>query len=318
MVSGDASATRLATSLMLAVIVIAWGGNYALVKLALEDISPFTFNVLRFGGAAGVIALFAAVRGGQILPARGERARLALVGFCQVTVMLGFTSVGLLWIEASRAVLIAYTMPLWALLLGHLILGERITAARLAGAAIGFLGLALLFNPLAMDWSLDDSLLGSAIAVCGSIGWAAGSTVYRTRSWTTPYWAQVFWQAFVGCLPLGLLAVVFEWGAAIDPTLQLGALVVYNWLVPAALAYWCWAQVLSRMSAATAGQILMLAPVYGVGLAAVIFREPLRPMLLGSGLLILAGAWLTVRARAGGVEGRTTQTVPEGERGGGS
>jgi drug/metabolite transporter (DMT)-like permease len=299
MVNADeASAVRLSTGLMLALIVIAWGGNYALVKLALEDISPFTFNVLRFGGAAAVIALLAGVRGRQLLPVRGERAALALVGFCQVTVMLGFTSVGLLWIEASRAVLIAYTMPLWALLLGHLILGERITAARLAGAAIGFAGLGLLFNPLAMDWTREELLLGSAIAVCGSVGWAAGSTLYRTRAWRTPYWAQVFWQAFIGCLPLGLLALLFERGAPIDPTLQLGALVVYNWLIPAALAYWCWAQVLSRMSAATAGQILMLAPVYGVGLAALIFDEPLRPMLLASGLLILAGAWLTLRARA--------------------
>jgi len=301
----------ISTGAMLGLIVIAWGGNYALVKLALLDIAPFTFNVLRFAGAAAVIGSLALLSGRRVIPVTGERAMLAWVGFFQVTVMLGFTSLGLLWIEASRAVLIAYTMPLWALILGWIVLGEPITPGKLLGGCLGFFGLVMLFNPLAMDWSRGDLLLGSAIALCGSIGWAAGSTVYRTRAWETPYWPQVFWQALIGVLPLAALALAFERNAPIDPTPRLAGLVVYNWVIPGALAYWCWANVLTRMAATTAGQFLMLAPVYGVALASLIFAEPLDPMLVTSGALILTGAWLTLRAGASASPRANQRTNPQ-------
>lgn len=304
MVTGEESRQRtvtLATAAMLAVLIVGWGGNYALVKLALRDMAPFTFNALRFGGAAMVIAALTLAMKGQLLPLRSERPRLAVVGICQVTVMLGLSSLGLLWIEASRAVLIAYTMPLFAIVLGRLILGESFGPAKVIGAAVGFGGLALLFNPLAMDWTQGELLMGSLIALGGTLGWATGSTLYRTRTWESPFWSQVFWQVAVGAVPLALLAAIFEADAPVNVTPTLIGLVIYNWLVPAALAYWCWARVLSRMPASTAGQILMLAPVYGVFLAQVIFDEPLSPILLASGALILIGAWLTLRAREGAV-----------------
>ena len=286
---------RLSTGLYLAVVILAWGGNYALVKLALDYMAPFTFNAARFGGAAVVVGGGLMLMGSRLLPLPGERLGLAVIGLCQVTIMLGLTSLGLLWIEASRAVLLAYTMPLWALLLGALLLGEAVTRSKLTGAAIGFLGLVMLFNPLAMDWSDRDKILGSGLAILGSIGWALGSTIYRMRRWQSGFWSQVLWQTFIGALPLLALALVLEHDAPVDPAPLLGALIVYNWFIPAAFAYWCWSRVLTRMTASSAGQALMLAPVYGVVLSIVLFAEPFRPMLLLSGALILLGTWLTLR-----------------------
>lgn len=286
----------LVTAGLLAINIFAWGSNYALVKLALRDISPFTFNAARFAGAAVIVAALIGAGRHQLLPFPGERTRLAAVGIFQVTMMLGFTALGLLYIEASRAVLLAYTMPLWALLLGRFALGERITRQKMLGGAIGFLGLGLLFNPFSLEWADRGVLIGSGIAILGSIGWAAGSTIYRTCVWRSSFWSQVFWQVFIGSLPLFALAVVFEWGDPIRPTGTLLALIGYNWLIPAALAYWSWSRVLTRLPVASAGQILMLAPVWGVALSMIIFREPFRPLMLASGVLVLVGAWLTLQA----------------------
>ncbi len=44
------------TAILFAVVIFGWGGNYALVKLSLADISPFIFNAIRFSGATVVLA----------------------------------------------------------------------------------------------------------------------------------------------------------------------------------------------------------------------------------------------------------------------
>ena len=286
---------HLATAAYLAVIVVGWGGSYPVVKLALRDIGPFGFNALRFAGAAVLIGLGLLLLRARVLPDRGERVGLGVIGLCQGTAMVGLSSLALLWIEASRAVLLAYTMPLWATVLGGVLLGEPLTRHRLAGTGIGLLGLALLFNPLTMEWSDPHALLGSGLAILGTIGWSLGSTLYRRRPWRSGFWSQVFWQAAVGAVPLALLAASFERGRPVDWTPTLGAIFVYSWLVPAAFAYWCWAKVLTVMPASTAGQFLMLAPVCGVVMSNLMLGEPLRPMLLASGALILGGALLTFR-----------------------
>jgi drug/metabolite transporter (DMT)-like permease len=283
------------TAAFLAVIIFGWGGNYALVKSALADCPPFTFNAFRFAGATAVLAAALRLAGRPLIPDRDERFGLGVVGLCQVTLMLGLTTMGQVWIEASRSVLLAYTMPLWAMIFGRLILGERISLAMVVGSVTGFAGLALLFNPLVMDWADRQALVGSLLGVLGSMGWAMGSTLYRRRAWHSPFWSQVFWQVFVGSFPLVGLALLLESGLDVRPTPVLLSVIVYNWLVPVALAYWCWSQVLSRMSALAAGQILMLAPVFGVGFAIALFGEPFRLVLLVAGGLIVVGAWLALR-----------------------
>ena len=55
--------------------------------------------------------------------------------------------------HAGRSVVLGYTAPLWVVPGARLFLGERITARRAAGVGIGVAGLALMFNPLAFDWS---------------------------------------------------------------------------------------------------------------------------------------------------------------------
>ncbi|MCP1337081.1 DMT family transporter [Futiania mangrovi] len=286
------------TPLWLLVVILAWGGNYAVVKLALRDMAPFSFNALRFGGAWLCLLLLLSVTRTAILPPRAERIPLAVVGVFQVTVMLGLTSLALLWIEASRAVLIAYSLPIWTTLFDRLILGIRLTAHKVAGLAMGLAGLAILLEPWRLDWTGSGVLAGSALGLAGTIGWSLGATLYKRRVWEAPLLSQVQWQVGVGFVPLLLLALIFEADAPIDPTARLAVLAVYNWIIPAALAYWCWSRVLMSIPPSAAAQFLMLAPVWGVMLGIVFLDEPALPSLWISGALILGGALISMRKRS--------------------
>src|SRR3546814_3100576 len=69
-----------------------------------------------------------------------------------------FRSVG-----AGRSAVLAYTTPLWVTPAAIVLLGERPTAFKLLGLALGFAGVAVLFNPLGFDWADPQVLLGNGM-----------------------------------------------------------------------------------------------------------------------------------------------------------
>jgi drug/metabolite transporter (DMT)-like permease len=285
---------------LLALIILAWGGNYPLMKLALADVAPLAFTAIRLLGASAVLAVALVLSGQrQFIPARGERLPLAIIGLFQIAAMFGLTIIGLGSVPPGRTVLLVYTMQLWAVPLGVWLLGEKLPVAKVAGALIGFAGILVFFRPDVIDWHDRGALLGSGMILLGSMCWAFGSCLYRRRVWKTGFAAQTLWQIFIAFVPILLLSLLFEYGRDFHPTLRLAAIVVFNWLVATAFAMWCWSKVLSVMPASTAGQILLLTPLVGFLLSAVFLGESVPPALIASAALITAGIYVTMRSEAG-------------------
>lgn len=277
-------------------LIFAWGGNYTWVKIAMRDIGPLWFNVMRYGLA--VIVLWSAFtllnKGGTLIPKRGERFELAIIGLLQAGAMTTMTALAMQSIESTRVVLIAYTVPIWALFWGALILRERITAASGIGAAFGLFGLFILTGPQQMDWQAS-TLVGSLIALVGVLCWALGAVLYKRRTWESGFWAQVFWQLFATAIAMILLAPFLEAWREIRFTTPMIAAGIYNAVIPILLGFFCWMQALSRIPAHAAGQIMVLAPLYGVLQSNFVLGEPLSPSLLTASALVVTGAWLTLR-----------------------
>jgi drug/metabolite transporter (DMT)-like permease len=279
---------------MLAVLIFAWGGNYTWIAIALHDIGPWTFNAARYVGAAVIVAAVLALYHGpgHVMPVRGERAPLALIGLLQGGVLSLLITLSLTWIASTHTILLMYTNPVWSLLFSVFLLGERFSLASVVGIALGLAGMAILTNPLAMPWNAM-TVPGVLSALAATMAWALGSVLYRRGKWQSTFWQQVFWQLAVSAVVLTLPAVALEWHHPIRPTPELAVITVYNILVPTALAFWCWSQALARMRASTASQILLLSPVFGVAQSHVVLGEPLTPSVLASALCVVTGACLT-------------------------
>ena len=302
--NGAASGDRrgsISTVGYLLVVIFAWGGNYTWTKLGLENAGPWTFNALRYGLALVILVVVLGIRDPRsLLPVRGERLGLGLIGFLQIAVMTGATTFAMTMIEASRTVLIAYSMPIWGMALGFFVLGERVSAMMVVGLALGLSGLVLLCAPWAMDWTSQGAVMGSLIALGGTLAWALASVLYRRRRWKSSFWSQIFGQlaaATITLIPVG------SW-LEVQPTHLtpgLGVIIAWNAIVPTLLAFYCWARALDRVPVAKASQLLLLSPVLGVALSALVLGEPVTASLLVSGGLIIAGALLSywpARSRA--------------------
>ena len=279
----------------LGVMVATWAANWPLMRLALVHAEPIVFASLRMAGSVAILAPLVMALGRPLLPVAGERHALFWVGLYQVTGFVVFSIIGLAIVAPGRAIVLAYTMPLWAIPITLGLTRELPSASKLAGAAVGFAGLVLFMNPALVDWAEPREVAGNFLLLLAAICWALGSCLYGRRLWRSDFWAQTFWQLAVGAVTIAVPAafLVPDWSVRWTPGFT--AILVYNWVVTTSLGYFLWNKVLAVMSPAVAGQVLTLTPICGFLLSRLIFGGAITVDVMGGILLIAAGLVLTLR-----------------------
>jgi len=243
-----------------------------------------------------ILAPILAVLNRPLLPVPTERLALFWVGLFQVTGFLVFSIIGLAIVAPGRAIVLAYTMPLWAVLLGLGWSREVPSPSKLAGATVGFAGLVVFMNPALVDWTDQREVAGNLLLLLAAICWAVGSCLYGRRQWRSSVWAQTFWQLAVGALTVVVPAAVLEPDRSVQWTTGFVAILAYNCVVTTALGYFLWNKVLAVMSPAVAGQVLTLTPISGFLLSTLIFGGAITLDIVGGILLIAIGLVLTLRS----------------------
>jgi drug/metabolite transporter (DMT)-like permease len=238
----------------------------------------------------------------SLLPPRGERLGLFWVGQLQVAGFLICSIIGLAILPAGRAIVLAFTMPLWAIPIGLFLWREPLGRNQLAGAAVGFAGLVLFMNPTLVDWRNGQVLAGNALLLLAALAWALGSCLYRRRLWRSSFWVQTLWQLAVSIIPVGaivLIGAIVVGGPVVGGSVHWSpavvAILAYNCIVTTALGYFLWGKVLTMMPAATAGQVLTLTPIGGFVLSTLIFGGTISPDAAISIVLIVGGIFITLR-----------------------
>src|ERR1700739_2921311 len=100
--------------IFLAITSIGWGFNWPVTKHLVSVLPPLTLR-----GTTGIIgpsllALLAILRGENLRVAREIWPRLVLAAILNVGCWMVLMGFALLWLPASEATLVAYTMPVWA------------------------------------------------------------------------------------------------------------------------------------------------------------------------------------------------------------
>jgi probable blue pigment (indigoidine) exporter len=278
---------------LLLITAFAWGLNWPLVKFLLAEVPPFTMRAL--AGLLGTAVTFAvaAGRGEALRPPRGQWRPLVVSAFLNFTSFMAASTLGMIWLSASEAVIIAYTLPLWAALLAWPVLGERPTPARLLALAAGLSGVAVLMGaePIEASWS---KLPGAALAFAGAWLFALGTVLGKRRPLALPPIASVAWQVGLGSAPLALPAVL-ERADLQAISAPAWAALAYLGVVPLSIAYLAWFRALRLLPASTAATAMLIVPVIGVFGSAALLGEPLGTRQIAALVLTLAGVVLAAR-----------------------
>lgn len=256
--------TTLPRSMWLLVITLTlgWGTNWPMMKLALAELPVWTFRGLCV--ASGAIGLFviALVGRQKIRIPEGQWTRVAVTAFCNVTLWNVFIGYGLTMMPSGRAAILAYTMPLWTVLLSVYVLRERLTRRRALGVGLGMAGMALLLGGEIMVFATSPA--GALLVLGGAFGWALGTVLMRRYPTDLPATSFTAWQLLLGGLPIMAGALLFDWGQwrpiGIGASIGLG----YNMLFVFIFCYWAWYKIATNTPPAIAALSTLMIPVIGV------------------------------------------------------
>jgi drug/metabolite transporter (DMT)-like permease len=283
--------------LLLATVVLAWGLTWPVNKVILASLSPIWTVAIRSG--IGAIALFALsiALGRLTVPPRADVPVLLSLALLH---MVGFgvlASLGLLLVPTGRSVLLAYTTPLWVMPGAAVFLGERLTARRTIGVVVGLIGLVVLFNPLAFDWTSRDAIVGNAAMIAAALSWAASILHLRGHRWRASPFDLLPWQSLLATAIVTAIALAVDGVPTVDWHPALVAMLLYAGVPGTALAYWAMAMAGKTLPAVTTALGLLLTPVVSVVVATLWLGEPLTPTLVIAVILILGGVALGNTAR---------------------
>lgn len=266
------------------------------VQEAAQD--PFTTVWFRcaFGGAALLAWGAATGRLGELrLHGRGWLAALAAGLLVVLNWALFFGAIHRTSIAVATVVF--HVQPLWVMLLGAILLRERVLPAQWLAGLVALAGVVLA-SGLSDEWlsgtgRLDSAyVLGLAMCLGGSFSYAVVTLIAKSTRSVTPF-ALAWWQCAVGCLLLAWWPLVHGW-PAIGPA--------WAWLAGLGIIHTGLAYVVlyTGMARLASGQVAVLQFVYPG--AAVLVDWLVYGRALGTGQLLgvalMAGALWVVRVRA--------------------
>ncbi len=299
-----AGAARFRPYLLLACLGLVWGMHWPIAKIGLRDLPPFTYGAFRVATGLAVIVALVAARRGLRLPSRHDMPIVLSVGLGQMAAGIALMNLALPLVSAGRSAILVYTMPLWVALIQLPLLRAGGAARQVAGLIVGLVGIALLLNPGAIDWTSQGELLGSAGLLLSAALWAATTIHLKGHVWSATPLDLMPWQVLVALPPLLIAAVVLEAGRPIhwEPTAI--AAILYSGPLATALAFWL-SQSISRSLSPLATTMGFLAvPVVGLAASSVMLGEPLTILDFAGAAITFVGI-VVVSASSDGAKNRT-------------
>jgi len=163
----------ITTDLAMLLVVLIWGANFSIVKIALAQIPPLAFVALRFGIASVSLALLLRLREGPMRLPPGSLWKLVWLGVIGNTVYQVLFILGLSMTTAANSALILATTPVMVAMMGGLLGLERVTRHVALGIALALCGITLVMASRGLTLSRQ-TLRGDLLVLAGVVCW----TVY--------------------------------------------------------------------------------------------------------------------------------------------
>ncbi|HEU4744370.1 MAG TPA: DMT family transporter [Anaerolineales bacterium] len=277
---------QLSGILLIAVSAASFGTLAIFGRFLYADgLDTFTMLFLRFGIAALLMAVILFVRGetfprGKILLQLVGMGALGYVGqsFSYLTA-IQYASAGLV-------ALLLYLYPMFVFILSAIILREQVTWIKVAALVLALIGTALTVDPA------GGQLRGILLAICAALIYSVyiivGTNVMKHVS---PVQSSMVIFASAGAVYGTLMAVNgVHLPASGSGWLGIVGIVLIATVIPVVT----FLAGLERIGPTNAAMLSTLEPVVTVLLAAWIFDERLKPMImLGGGLILIAVILLT-------------------------
>ena len=264
-------------------VVIVWGTNFVVIKVALGHLPPLLFAALRFTLAI-VPAIFFLPR-----PAVGL-GNLALYGM-----LIGVGQFGLLYmamnghISPGIASLVVQTQVFFTIAMSMRLTGERVQPFQWFALLLATVGIATI----GFHADGTTTLLGLVMVLFAALSWAGGNIAAK-QGGASNMLAYVVWSSIFAAPPLFALSFALEGWDSISAGIRSADMLTWGAVAWQAwgntlFGYAAWGWLLARHPAATITPMALLIPVFGMGASALWLGEPLPAWKLVAATLVMGG-----------------------------
>jgi drug/metabolite transporter (DMT)-like permease len=282
--------------LLVLLLAFAWGFNWIAAAFALQEVPPWSLRFVgtAIGAATLVVATWLSGRSLKVPP--GAFKHILIAGFFNVSVFNICSAFAQLYGATSRAVIITYSMPIWASVLAWLILGDRLDRVRLIALGLCIGGLTILVWPL---FSAGVPL-GVFFALGCAFAWTIATVYMKWAKVDVDPLVNAAWQLLFGTLLLTFGMLLFDGYPQVWPISPRAAFsILFIGLFGVGLAHFLWWAIVGKLPTITASIGSLLVPVVGVIASAVILGErPSITDIIGFASIFAAAACVLLQPTA--------------------
>ncbi|MEE8218928.1 MAG: EamA family transporter [Vicinamibacteria bacterium] len=282
------SPARLRAAFLL--LTLIWGTTWAVIRLGLEGIPPLTGVALRFGIAGAILLALVRWVGVRFTWSRRELGLWTMNGLFAFSASYTIVYWAEQHIPSGLAAVLFATYPLMVAVLAHFALpGERLGWKAAAGILLGLAGVAIIFSD-------DLRLLGGVRAREVALIMLVSPFVSAVATIAIKRWGKGIHPLSLTAVPMlltaalvGSLAAFFEGDMAIVFDLRSVGALVYLAVLGSAVTFTIYYWMLAHAPATRVALIAYTIPIVAVAVGAMLFDEPIRPLVILGGALVLTG-----------------------------
>ena len=275
------------------VTVLIWGSTWLAIEFQLGVVEPEVSIVYRYAMASAVLFIWCKIRRLSLAFNVKDHLFFVLLGLLLFSVNYILAYRAQIYITSALAA-IAFSTMLWInIVLSRIIFGTRATGRVLLGAALGIIGIVVLFAPQITEISLSDGVFfGSLLALLGALTASFGNMVSQAaQKRALPVIETNTWSMFYGGVLTGIVALVSGHEFNFDGTFTYIASLTYLAVFGSVVAFGAYLTLLGRIGAHKAGYATVMFPVIALLLS--IAFEGLRPdlaIIIGATLVLLGNS----------------------------
>jgi drug/metabolite transporter (DMT)-like permease len=284
--------------------MVLWAANVIVVKDLIGILPPVGFTFLRyFLASVALLAILRWTEGEIRLPTPGA-GRILLLGGLGFGLYQMLWTVGLQSIPAGDSALLIAASPVLTAVIAVLIGTDTLTPLKAVGVVLSFAGVVLVIAA-GVGIELTGSPIGFALTMAAALCWAtytavAARVLRRHSPLVLTAWATIGGTLVLAPVGIGQLLSPGTWGP--EQAVHLPGIlfaIAFSGLLAAALANVVVFQGVRLLGPTRVMTLQSLVPAMAVVLAAIFLREPIRPLQILGGGIIIAGVFLTRFASRG-------------------
>jgi drug/metabolite transporter (DMT)-like permease len=283
-----------------ALMCLAWGSTFVAIKEGVTNVPPFFYAGIRFVLAGILLFLWIGLTPRRFGIPAADLRRLTLPSLLMIALNYGLLTWGVHRLDSGLSAVVNLAgVALWMLVFSLLYRQEAFAWTKLAGIAIGVVGLLLLFGPGAVASPAE--IAGVLAIVIGAAGYTWGTALGRATLARHSALDVSAFQMLLGGATLTAVALFIEPidGTTLDALLQpaTGGSLLYLIVVGSLLGFTLYQSLIKVWPSTRVSSYTFICPVIALIFGVVVFGKRIRLVEAAASALMLLGAYVIMRAR---------------------